>query len=147
MEKRMFFKMLEEQRKVIENKKKCGLTNEQFAKDLNNYEAMLRFAHFYSAYPTLLSKQENFALVEKAVAQNGYQVKRTAYTTLVLVTKSSEQICSHLVNFNFQSASEVSSKLYEFGDNVVEYYENNLITMAYREYNSQSKTSKVSREM
>ncbi len=147
MEKRLFFKMLEDQRKIIENKKFNGATSEQLAKDLNNYNAMLKFAYFYSEYPTTLSRQENFELVEEAVAQNGFHIKRTAYTTLVLIARTTEQVCSHLVNFNFQSAHEVSSKLYEFGDNVVEYYENNLITMAYKDYSSRSKSAKVDREM
>lgn len=147
MEKRLFFKMLEDQRKIIENKKFNGDTSEQLAKDLNNYNAMLKFAYFYSEYPTTLSRQENFELVEEAVAQNGFHIKRTAYTTLVLIARATGQLCSHLVNFNFQSAYEVSSKLYEFGDNVVEYYENNLITMAYNDYSSRSKLAKVDREM
>ena len=147
MEKRLFFKMLEDQRKIIENKKFNGDKSEQLAKDLNNYNAMLKFAYFYSEYPTTLSRQENFELVEEAVAQNGFHIKRTAYTTLVLIARTAGQLCSHLVNFNFQSAYEVSSKLYEFGDNVVEYYENNLITMAYKDYSSRSKSAKVDREM
>lgn len=48
MEKRLFFKMLEDQRKIIEDKKFNGNTSEQLAKDLNNYNAMLKFAYFYS---------------------------------------------------------------------------------------------------
>lgn len=147
MEKKAFFKKLEEQRRLIEDNKYSDVPVEVMSNEMFKYNVMLKFAYYYLDFPTMLTKQENFELVENAVAVNGYQIKKTSYTSLVLVSKPNENVCSHLVNFNFDNANEVSGKLYEFGDDVVKCYEDSLITMAYNSYKGVTKETQTNREM